>query len=58
MTTNNLIELDDQDRVAPGFACPHCGEDHVDSLVWINDDQVRCASCGTIYDPNQPEAGA
>ncbi len=42
----------------PGPACPRCGQDDIDWLVWIDDDQVRCGSCGTVYDPNRPEAGA
>jgi rubredoxin len=57
-TNNNPIEPDGYDRVAPGFACPSCGEDDIDSLVWIDDDKVRCDSCGTVYDPNQPDAEA
>lgn len=57
-TNNNSIEPDDYDRVAPGRACPRCGEDDIDALVWIDDDQVRCDSCGTVYDPNQPDAKA
>lgn len=58
MATNNNIEPDDYDRVAPGMACPKCGEDEMDLLVWIDDDKVRCDSCGTVYDPNQPDAEA
>jgi rubredoxin len=58
MTTNNDHEPNGRDRVAPGMACPRCGEDEMDSLVWIDDDQVRCTSCGTVYDPNQPDAKA
>jgi rubredoxin len=57
-TNNNHIEPDDYERVAPGMACPKCGEDEMDSLVWIDDDKVRCDSCGTVYDPNQPDAEA
>jgi hypothetical protein len=49
---NHDIVPSDYDRVAPGMACPRCGEDHVDSLVWEDDDKVRCAGCGTVYDPN------
>jgi hypothetical protein len=35
----------------PGPACPQCGEDDLDHLVWIDDDQVRCDKCGTVYTP-------
>ena len=37
------------DTVADG--CPKCGENLCDRLVWIDDDIVRCASCGTQYQP-------
>lgn len=40
---------------APGPACPRCEEDDIDRLVWIDDEKVRCDSCGTVYDPNLPE---
>jgi rubredoxin len=39
------------DLVPPQDACPVCGERHIDSLVWIDDEWVRCASCGIQYDP-------
>jgi predicted RNA-binding Zn-ribbon protein involved in translation (DUF1610 family) len=41
-----------------GPMCPHCGEDDIDRLVWLDDEKVRCDSCGTIYDPDQPDAEA
>lgn len=37
--------------VVAEFACPDCGERHVDHLVWETDDLVRCASCGITFDP-------
>jgi uncharacterized Zn finger protein len=40
------------------YACPFCGEDDIDHLVWLDDEKVRCDSCGTIYDPNQPDEEA
>jgi hypothetical protein len=46
----------EEDETSPGPACPHCGEDDIDHLVWLDDQKVRCGSCGTVYDPNQPEA--
>jgi rubredoxin len=33
-------------------ACPACGERRIDELAWIDDEQVHCQTCGTIYDPN------
>jgi hypothetical protein len=38
-------------RVAADDACPRCGEDQRDLLVWIGDDRVRCFSCGTVFQP-------
>lgn len=40
--------------VRPEDACPNCGERDADRLVWLeppNDDRVRCAACGTEYEP-------
>lgn len=39
-----------RDEVAPGGACPECGERHADRLVWEGD-LVRCTSCGITFDP-------
>ena len=48
------------DLVEPKFACPCCGERRLDFLVWQDDDAqhpdddvVKCATCGTVYDPNE-----
>jgi hypothetical protein len=49
---------DEDDWTPPGPACPHCGEDDIDHLVWLDDEKVRCTRCGTVYDPNQPDAEA
>lgn len=38
-------------RVPPEHACPACGEDRMDHLVWIDDERVQCAECGRIYRP-------
>jgi DNA-directed RNA polymerase subunit RPC12/RpoP len=45
-------ELDPEfaDRVGADMACPECGEDRVDRLVW-NGDEVRCQRCGKAYAP-------
>jgi hypothetical protein len=51
-------QQDSDDWTPPGPACPHCGEDDIDHLVWLDDEKVRCTSCGTVYDPNQPDAEA
>ena len=36
-------------------ACPECGEDRIDWLVWNNsaddDETVTCQSCQTVYVP-------
>jgi len=45
------IEPPEQNRVAPGLACPECGESDADRLIWLNDEFVRCDACGTIYPP-------
>ncbi len=42
-------DLDDPDYVTT--PCPRCGEDRVDFLVWLNDEFVRCVSCGWTYRP-------
>ncbi len=33
------------------FPCPDCGEADADLLVWLDDEFVRCETCGTIYSP-------
>lgn len=40
-----------EDPVHPNSACPFCEQAECDRLVWIDDERVRCDSCGTIYDP-------
>ena len=37
------------------FPCPHCGENRVDFLVWLDDEVVQCASCGQMYRPGSWE---
>lgn len=32
--------------------CPKCGESERDRLAWLDDDRVRCESCGEIYCPH------
>ncbi len=40
-----------REEVDGAFACPECGERHIDCLVHQADDLVRCSSCGITYDP-------
>lgn len=40
-----------RDEVDAAFACPECGECHIDRLVHEADDLVRCSSCGITFDP-------
>ena len=43
------------DRVSETNSCPSCGEREMDRLIWEDDgESVRCATCGTIYDPSAP----
>jgi len=44
---------DEDDWSPPGPPCPRCGEDDIDSLVWIDDETVRCMNCGTKYQPSR-----
>lgn len=47
--------MDYEDRVSPEDACPECGEDRADQLVWDDDCTfVTCAMCGTVYMPTMP----
>ena len=42
--------------VPEGDACPGCGENRVDWLVWTDDgDHVECATCGAWYDPDEED---
>ena len=37
--------------VAEHNACPQCGEKRMDWLVWQDDERVKCATCGQVYEP-------
>ena len=39
------------EAVPPGCECPCCREWCMDLLVWLDDDIVRCTTCGTRYNP-------
>jgi len=41
--------------VSPIAACPDCGEQNPDRLIWQDDEFVRCDACGTIYEPGRKE---
>jgi rubredoxin len=58
MTNNGHPDQTDYEKAPPGLACPRCGEADFNSLVWIDDKQVRCTSCGTVYDPDRQDAAA
>ena len=48
-----MIWAADDNLVEPEDGCPTCGELHADKLVWQEDEQVRCQSCGTVYRPGE-----
>ena len=48
-----LTKLAEVEFVAPGFACPKCGERDIDKLVWFDDEWVTCQRCGTDYKPGE-----
>ena len=62
LTANDLLETllsvaDELDPpVANPIACPNCGERNADRLVWQPDgEMVRCAGCGTTFQPAAPK---
>ena len=32
-------------------ACPQCGEDDIDRLIWVDTNTVECQECGYYYEP-------
>lgn len=52
---HDLIEtlLAIADRLESTAACPTCCERDPDRLIWQDDRMVRCASCGTTYQPGK-----
>jgi hypothetical protein len=45
----------DEDTVLPEDACPKCGEDRIDYLVWDDDGTfVTCTTCKAVYVPAVP----
>ncbi len=47
---NNDDEVDDE-HVDAHHACPNCGETEIDNLAWLDDENVKCLTCGTVYQP-------
>ena len=47
---DSLIEIE-ANTVSDANACPNCGQNHVDYLIWDDMDWVHCQSCGFVYDP-------
>jgi hypothetical protein len=45
--------MDNGSIVAQTFACPHCGNRDMDSLVMDDQDICTCHKCGTVYDPQK-----
>lgn len=46
----NLVATELVDR---RFACPHCGEQRMDWLVWDSEGvEVDCETCGMAYEPH------
>ena len=45
------VDVNEGDLVRKEWGCPNCGERRQDYLVWNDDELVECASCHTIYDP-------
>jgi rubredoxin len=50
MVASNIQE---GNLVPPESACPNCKQRDADRLEWIDDDQVQCLSCWTLYTPNK-----
>jgi hypothetical protein len=47
----------EDDLVAVRFGCPVCHERRIDYLEWVDDEVVRCASCGAHYVPGEGLCG-
>jgi len=49
-----LAEEEGEAHVAPEVACPACGEDRTDYLVWDDDGVwVQCQTCSKTYSPSR-----
>jgi hypothetical protein len=47
-----MIWVKDDNLVSPEDSCPSSQERDADKLVWQDDEQVRCTTCGTVYRPD------
>jgi len=47
----DAINAQADELVAKADACPGCGERRADSLVWQDDQTVKCTTCGKRYAP-------
>jgi rubredoxin len=56
MIAMNASNNDTPVRVGAACACPSCGEREMDRLVWNEDEQVECTTCGHVYDPESNAA--
>ena len=43
------------DLVDPENGCPRCGERRSDSLIWQDDETIKCHNCGAVYTPPYSE---
>lgn len=54
---SEMQEVNESPRVSPRFACS-CGENRMDELVWVSDDEIECAKCKkrfNIYDRDKDQ---
>ncbi len=51
MTDFETRNPNEDDLVDCCFGCPRCHERRVDELVWLNDEEVECQTCGKVYSP-------
>lgn len=49
--TEQEYKMAAMDLVPEGAECPVCGEERVDWLVWLDDETVKCQTCGCEYNP-------
>jgi hypothetical protein len=47
----DAINAQVDDLVAEADACPGCRERRADSLLWQDDETVKCTTCGKQYTP-------
>lgn len=47
--SDQLPMLVPMDEETTEDGCPACGENRIDELAWIDDETVRCLTCGREY---------